>query len=90
MTHKCSCAGDGRNGLRTHTLPEGAIAELKPTHGDRVRELGIGIKGFVVEHAANSTVGMGGEGNWCARLGVRIKVGVEESGMESKLKSDSL
>ena len=64
--------------------------ELKPTHGDRVRELGIGIKGFVVEHAANSTVRMGGEGNWCARLSVRIKVGVEESGMEESAYRESV
>ena len=90
MTHKCSCAGDGCNGLRTHTLPEGAIAELKLTHGDRVRELGIGIKGFVVEHAANSTVGMGGEGNRCACLSVRIKVGVEKSGMEGSAYCESI
>lgn len=87
-THKCSCAGNRRNGLRTHTLPEGAIVEIKPTHGDRVRELSIGTKGFVVEHAANSAVGMGGEGNWCARLSVRIKLGVEKSRMEESAYHD--
>ena len=89
-THKCSCAGDRRNGFRTHTLPEGAIVEVKPTHGDRVRELSIGIKGFVVEHTANSAVGMGGEGNWCARLSVRIKLGVEKSRMEESAYHESV
>ena len=64
--------------------------EVKPTHGDRVRELSIGIKGFVVEHTANSAVGMGGEGNWCACLSVRIKLGVEKSRMEESAYHESV
>ena len=44
----------------------------------------------MVEHTANSTVGMGGEGNWHSRLSVRIKLGVEEPRMEESAYRESV